>query len=871
MSLQGEHMELFEHRVTESSLCKGLLLVFLIMALLPVTSFSQEQYIEEIVVNFRIPRMLNQDIFVLYDGRDIYLPLVDVFTLLGINVEPDFQNGRVSGEFLQRGEDYQIDLTSSQASCFGKTHELDSTTYISRETELYLQIDLFDRIFNLSIRFEFSELAIFLRHNEAFPAYQRLRRRLAQEKLRKDQAEITSVKDLPYQREYMKGAVADWRLSATASKEHRSYHYGLGVGAMLLGGDMSLSMSGNTKALPNSQQLNYRWHYYVKDNPYLTQADVGNVFMQGSFSRTLQGVKFTNKPIQNRSHFQTVEITDYVGEGWEAELYVNNRLVDFTNTSQSGVYTFLLDVQYGVSSIQVKLYGPNGELETREQFIQVPFNLVPKGVAEYSVAAGNGRYSEADTRYVQGNGYYGLLSNLSIGLNAELPLGSSDSTGGNTAVEMSYQPRGDLVLNSSYSPGYAVNGGFSFSRPSVITLNGTFIKYFENELRNPAGRLQSVTFGASAPLKIRNRHVGLRYHVRYTGYETRSDLSMSYGVSGSFSKVFLNYFGNYRLNKYSSSSNSDLSSRLFGTTRFFNFALPQFTLEYNHSHNELAKYGISVSKRMFRTGRLTLSYEHNTMSNSNQISLTFKLFNDFATFNTRGTYSQGNYSINQMQSGSVTYDEEGGTLLFSRRNAVGLGTAVVRPFLDDNLNGEYDDGEQHLSDLRARIRGAGGRRHGKERLYYYDRLRPYNEYTVQIDENSLDNPLLKPTHENFSITVNPNMVTAIDVPMVMGGEVSGFVQRLRGEDVIGVGGIRVVFVNLTNESVTTMTTFTNGEFYHLGLLPGDYRAYVDSKQLSAYRYKSEPEAIELTVKPIDGGEAVEELSFLLVPIEEAEE
>ncbi len=863
-------MDLFRNRIRESSPFTWLLLVFLIIALLPAISFAQEQYLEEIVVNFTIPRMLNQDIFVLYDGRDIYLPIVDVFTLLGINVEPDFQNHVISGKFLYKGEDYRIDLNTRQASCYGQTHALDSAVYIARETELYLRIDQYDRIFNLPMRFEFSELAIYLPHNEAFPAYQKLRRRLAQEQLRKQQSETKSVKTLPYQREYIKGAAADWQLSTSMSKGYRSYHYGLGAGAMLLGGDLSVSMSGNTSSLPNSSQLNYRWHYYVKDNPYLTQVDVGNVFMQGTFSRSLQGVTFTNKPIRNRQHFQTVEVSDYAGDGWEVELYVNNRLVDFTTTSQSGMYNFLLDVNYGVSSIQVKLYGPNGEIETREQFVQVPFNLVPRGVAEYSVAAGNGRYSEADTRYVQGNGYYGLLSNLSVGLNAELPLGSSDSTGGNTAVEMSYQPRGDLVLNGSFSPGYAVNGGFSFSRPSLMTVNGTYVHYSENAIRNPAGQKYTATFGASAPLRIRGRHFGLRYHIRYIGLENSSRINMSYGVSGSVSKVYFNYFGNYGIRKSQYLTVSDLSSRIFATTRFFNWALPQFTLEYNHTRGEWEKYGVSVSKRIFKTGRLTVSFEHSAVSKSNQISLTFKLFNDFATFNTRGTYSQGNYSLNQMQSGSVTYDNERRTLLFDRRNAVGLGTAVVRPFLDENLNGEFDDGEQHLTDLRARIRGAGGRRHGKERLYYYDRLRPYDEYTVEIDENSLDNPLLKPTHENYSITVNPNMVTAIDVPMVMGGEVSGFVKRQRGPDVVGVGGIRVVFVNLTNESVTTMTTFTNGEFYHLGLLPGDYRAYVDSDQLTAYRYRSEPKSIELTVKPIDGGEAVEDVSFLLVPIEAEE-
>ena len=110
----------------------------------------------------------------------------------------------------------------------------------------------------------------------------------------------------------------------------------------------------------------------------------------------------------------------------------------------------------------------------------------------------------------------------------------------------------------------------------------------------------------------------------------------------------------------------------------------------------------------------------------------------------------------------------------------GLGSAVIRPFLDDNYNGEYDEGEQYLAGLRANIKGAGRRTHGEQRLYYYDRLRPYAEYMVEIDEVSLDNPLLKPTADHFSVTVNPNVVTSVEVPLVLGGELSGSVMRPRG-------------------------------------------------------------------------------------------
>ncbi len=858
-------MEAFVSRFSIRRVAGLLVVLCLIVAVLPTIALGQERYREEIVVNFKVPRLLNQDIFVLYDGLTIYVPISDVFSLLGIHVNREASTDKFSGYIFSKDQKYQIDPRRSRATCYGEDHVLDSTGYFLTETDLYLRVDLYEQIFKLRLQFEFSDLAIFLPYDEDFPAYQKLQRELAHKNLIKSTAELKDIQPIDRERKYLGGAVADWTISANPAGENRVHYYGLNLGGMVLGGDFTLNGTGNTKTGVQADQLSYRWRYTFDANPYLTQVRAGYLYTGGTYGRSIRGLQLTNQPTVNRRFFQTVRVSDYIGEGWEVELFVNNQLKDFTNTDQGGRYDFLVDVNYGSSYITLKMYGPNGELRTEEQYIRTPFTLVPKNTIEYTAAVGEQRYSSKPRRYAQANSYYGVLHNLTLGINAEVPLGPPDEEQSRVAVEANYQAMGDLLFNGSYSPGYAASASASFSRPSSINVAASYTRYFENELRNLAGQIHALTFSVSSPLKLAGRTVGLRYYMTNIKYPSHQLINMSYGIATSVKMLQLNYFGQFRINQNQNYSTKVLTSRLFAAIFDSRILSPRFTLEYHHTYNEVQKYGVSLSRRMLRTGRISISFERLVPSQTNQISVSFDLYNGFATFATRASRSNNRTNVSQVQHGSVQYDHEGGTFRFDRRSRVGYGTAVVRPYLDDNYNGEYDEGEEYLSGLQARLRGAGGRPHGPNRLYYYDRLRPYDEYLVEIDQASLDNPLLKPTHENYKVTVNPNMVTSIEVPLIMGGEVSGLVQRERFQDSVGIGGVRIVLVNLTTESVTELATYNSGEFYYLGLIPGQYEAYIDPNQLAQLGYECQPAALKFEVNPAQGLEIVENLNFLLIP------
>jgi len=866
-------MDMSEIRSTRRLHCLLIVLASVIIAGLSSPALSQDGQFEEIVVNFDIPKLVNTDIFVQYDGQTVYLPLLEIFHQLEINVNHATDSKRIYGYLYSKKDSYDVDIGRGAVSALGKEFTLPRDGYYYDGLELFLRIDLMELYFGLRLKFEFSKLAVSLALNTDYPAYQKLKRRQEQEKLAYRKEKAREIYHLPFQREYLSGGVVDWMLSSNPLGNRSNHYFSLNLGGMLLGGDLSVSGNGSTRTGLETDQMRYKWHYYVNDNVYLTQAELGKVFAGGVFSRALDGLLLTNKPQVRRERFETINLSGYLGEGWEVELYIDNRLTDFTLTDHSGQYNFNVDIFYGASSITLKMYGPQGEIRIEEKDIKVPYSLIPKGVTEYTAAFGQSDGRSEKGWFAQGRCFYGITSRLTAGINADIPVSvhledsiiaeSKPLVGG----EMVFQPLTNLTINGLYAPDYMIQGGFSFTRPTVFNVSSRVTLYEPNVIRNPLKQKHNITVSLSSPLRIWGRYLGLRFNVSHDQYPTTAHLGLYYGFSASVSRFYFNYIGRYKISKYDETDRvmKSASSQIIAGTRSSWLVQPQCRVDFDHNRNQIVRYGIYLTRRIFRTGQLSFSYERNEMSQSNLFMVTFNIFTGFADFNTRVVASTDQVAMAQSQYGSVRFDRESHSFLFNHRSGVGQSSAILRPFVDDNFNGRYDKGEEQITGLRARIQGAGSQVTGKDKTYYYDRMQPYDEYTIEIDENSLADPLLKPVYDGYRIQLNPNMVTSINVPIVAVSEISGTVQRQLKNTRVGTGGVKIQILNLTTGVTTEISTFNNGEYYYLGLIPGRYRARIKPEDLETYGYRSEPAVIDFEVVAVEGGGVIGDLDFLLIP------
>jgi len=845
----------------------------IIILCLSAPAIGQDAHFEEIVINFDVPKLINIDIFVQYGSQTVYIPLQEVFSILEINNNHAVESKRLYGYLFSKKDKYEIDIVRGTVTVMETEYPLPRDAYYYNSQELFLRIDLMELYFGLRMNFDFSKLTVTLALNKDFPAYQKLKRHQAQEKLAARKKKDRELYRLPFQREYFSGGIVDWTLSSNPIGNSSNHYFNLNLGGMVLGGDISMSGNGSTRDGFDSDQLRYQWHYYIDDNPYLTQVELGRVQTGGVFSRGLDGVLVTNKPQVRREYFQTINLSGYLGEGWEVELYIDNRLTDFVSTDHTGRYDFNVDIFYGASSITLKMYGPNGEIKIEEQDVKVPYSLIPQGEMEYTATFGQNDGGKEDGLFTQGKCFYGVTPQLTMGINAEIPLNvkvedsTSEDSRPQIGAELVFQPLTNLTFNGLYAPNYSIQGGLSFTRPTVFSINGRVTFYEHNLLRNPLDQEHNITLAFSSPLRLWGQQFGLRFNISHDQYPTVSHLGLYYGFSASVSKLYMNYIGRYKISEYDEADRTQktASSQIIAGLRSSWLVQPQCRIDYDHDLNEVVRYGIYLTRRVFRTGQLSLSYERNQVSKSNLFMVTFNIFTGFADFNTRVVASSDQVAMAQSQHGSVRFNQESYSFMFNRRSGVGQSSAVLRPFIDENFNGIYDDGEEQLSGLRAKIPGAGSQRTGKDKAYYYDRMQPYDEYIVEIDQYSLDNPLLKPVHDGYRIQFNPNMVTPIRVPIVTVSEISGTVRRQMGESRVGIGSIKVQVMNLTTGSSTELTTFNNGDYYYLGLIPGRYRARINPEQLEAHGYTTEPEVVDFEVEATEGGTYVENISFLLTP------
>ena len=97
-----------------------------------------------------------------------------------------------------------------------------------------------------------------------------------------------------------------------------------------------------------------------------------------------RGAVITNRPLSAQAAFDRTRFEGDLPSGWEAEIYRNGELLGFAKANSSQRYVFD-DVQllYGENEIQIVLYGPQGQVRTREETDQVGQDNVPAGKTWY--------------------------------------------------------------------------------------------------------------------------------------------------------------------------------------------------------------------------------------------------------------------------------------------------------------------------------------------------------------------------------------------------------------------------------------------------------------------------------------------------------
>lgn len=864
------------------------LLLTLCICFISQLSYAQDEDEFEVYLQFSHRGVINSFVITYYNGEKFFLPVNEIFSLLQIEAE---SSGLViSGKYALEQTPYTIDLTR-QVILFGdESYPITNDEYIVGDLDIYLPPRIFNEIFGLEFSVDFNNLTLRLVTQKEIPVIAKSLR----DQKRRVAAQNRGVQNfypLEFGRsqKFLDGGFVDYALSANVTPNNNTLSYNTSLGLQLAGGDLQGSIFGNiSKETSALESNNLRWRTLIRNNNWLSSVTAGQTVTDGVLMDRYTGIRLSNEPIEPRKLFDEFEVQGITFPQSEVELYLNNALIDFKQADELGNYRFLTPLFYGSSQLDLRIYGPTGQIIQQSSRIQVPFNFIPKGEVNYRLNAGVLDNPIIGTtvrdKTLQGSLSYGVSKWLSTKVGVEY---YSDEIGKETPFFTS-------TLSSRISSNYiftleGVTNGYLRSTlnaiyPSSASINIDFINYLNDKsIYNTSGNDQQLVTSVFIPITVVNIPMGFRVSnfsrfrqgINFNSY--RADMNAR------FDKVNFRLGYSDRLidtiNPFEGSGTGIVESSLtYNIAR--NPNIPQFLrgtflrsqFRYIPGEGEFQSGEFLFSRNIFRKGRLQLSLGRNFISDFNTIRFNFVIDFQHIRSNTTITSVRNTYTATQNIRGSIGYDSNFNNFLFTSRDQVGRSGAAVRLFVDNNTNGVFDEGDDILPDATMRIGRNGSPATYKNGILYYTLMRPYFRYNMEMNKSSITNPMLVPELDKFSMVTDPNTFKLINIPFNMSGVMEGMVERVYSDGQRqGVAGLKVLLNETGEQEVKELRTFSDGSFYEYPISPGEYKLEVDPSQLNLLQSRSEPEEIIFQVRTLPDGDFVEGLSFSLLPLQTEEE
>ena len=837
----------------------------------------------EVYLSFRHRGVINTVVISYYKDDRFFLPITELFSLFQIEAK---QTGLVTtGRFSSEQIPYSIDLGRQFIKFGDQTFELTTDDFLVKELDNYLPPNIYKDLFGLEFTIDFNNLTLDLETNTELPLIQK---RLREQKRKLVDSNLKEQTFYPLRKgktwSLLNGGAVDYSLTSYNSNQASTYNFNTSIGLQLAGGDLEGSIFGrytNDELITDTDNL--RWRYIFRNNRYLTKVTAGQTNMDGVLMNPYTGIRITNEPIENRRLFDEFEIRGSTFPQSEVEVYLNNALIDYAEADEMGNYRFLAPLYYGSSQLNLKIYGPTGQIIERSNRIQVPFSFTPKGELNYIINAGileNPLFGSTEKPLAaQGNISYGVTNWLTAkigseyydeGLEKDAPVFTSTlSARLNSNYILTLEGVTDAYYRGNLNAVFANAASFNLDYTNYINDFGIF---------NSSGNTKQLITSVFYPILIQNIPLNIRWST-FTRYRPESQTtSLRFDLSTRLRKFNIRMGYSDRLvdtyNPIEASQTSSIESSVtYNVSRNPNLpAIIRGTflrtqLIYLPKLNEVESAQFLLSRSIFQTGRIQFSYGRNFFSNFN--AFRFSLVLDFNKARSNTTFSslKDNTSITKNIRGSVGYDTNYNNFLISSRNQVGRSGAAIKLFVDNDNNGRFDkEIDDPIEEGSVRIGRSGSSSIRKNGILYYTQIQPYYQYNMVMNKSSIKNPMLVPEEEEFSIITDPNTFKKIELPFYMSGVIEGVVERLYSDGQRGgLGGLKLNLVAKNRDFTQELRTFSDGSFYAYEIPPGEYEIAIDGGQLEILKANAKPRILNFEVQAIADGDFVEGLNFLVIP------
>jgi hypothetical protein len=520
-------------------------------------------------------------------------------------------------------------------------------------------------------------------------------------------------------------------------------------------------------------------------------------------------------------------------------------------------------VRYGQNPFELVLYGPTGEVMHQRRTVRIPFSRLPDGQFEYAAALGQCRYEPCDA-LASADARYGLTSRVTVQGGVDLyatdgggslwqpyaiasgaVLRSLSLTGeavvnGHLRAALDYEPTPDLHLSLGLTD-YA-RAGREFSGAYIENSRSEISAYWRPGALN--GTLYFQAFGARSAQDILTRTIArvsatarlgaLRYTVglRHDGV-SRDSIPMPdrLAVDLGADAVLPGRIGWMR----GTSVRGELSVQPAD-----GLAAVAATVGRKVGRAVRADLGLG----WFRDGGYGLS-----------LALTTALPGPRAGVRSQANTATGTNGL-VFLNGSMVYDPGRRSVRWTDGGDLGRAGVTGILFFDANANGVRDPDESGIPGIPVQVGGWYAETDASGRFTAWD-LIPFETVDIVVDSLAFDDPRLIPAAPVLQVRPHPNSFLGIEVPVVVGAEISGWVVL----DDQPLAGIPVVFRELNTGAELLTLTFSDGTFYRTGVPPGEYEVTLPSAVAEGLGVFAFP--LHLFVPPGAGDKRVEGVAIEL--------
>jgi hypothetical protein len=850
-------------------------------AMRPAASMPVKQNIlpegEELLFEVFLTSTLKLDavMFGRVKNAQVLFSFKDFAAALDFPIEIAAQGKTAQGWYIRENKTFALDMEAAAVSSAAGTFNIPRTV-LAEDGDIFVPVTELEKWFNFKIKMDVPGLRVTIKSPEKLPLQERLER----EKKKNGQGP-PKVALLPLDEQPPRLADVPFVDIATSSRYDRRADQNTSESShnmnIRTAGDFAYgTLTTQTQITSKDQIANIRANYKQESlEPDLLgplkakRFELGDVLqtrlpIDASVRQEL-GARITNAdPLRGFTNPSTA-ITGTVFPGWDVELYRGNQFLGFQRTGDDGFYAFDNVILFSTENVfRVVFYGPQGEVREKEVSIPVDIARIAEGSGVYDVSLTfdnkqtyrKNKFEDEDEGspslvalyekpLAPGTvGSFGFRSNEQDGernnvvqsgvstlldetlINANIAVDDEADFAGELVARRNigshdllgrarvFSDNFDTVLGGSDTAGFfdaSLNANGSL--PFTIGRRSNYNAFLGYNLSNSGDSLTSATLGFDTAYK--NLTFSDQFNYTATNTDIDDRLNNTASVTGAFGKNRVRLRSDYEIKPES--------------------ALRGVNATYTHDFTRNLDLELELDRRI-DPSLTEASAQLNWLAGWGRISpsVSYNSDNDFfAGLNT-------NFGLAR--------DPQNGEVRSFHQNITGNGGISVFVFLDENGDGEFNEGEQPLKGVAVNALQNGGRQETDENgRAFFHRVAELKLTDVIVEKDSLEDPYWIPGFKGASILPREGYVAELKFPIHIAGELDGTLYaRSAAAQAYPLRAVPVHLYNADGEIQQTATTDIGGFYLFTGIPPGRYLLIVDQKAAKFSGFaRPQPQPVEI--------------------------